>query len=173
MAPDSHDLPVAVAIDGLHKAFGAKRAVDGLSLEVPAGTFFGVVGPNGAGKSTTLKMSTGLLRPDTGTITVDVATGVRTPLASAATLRQNYPNPFTASTEIEYTLPERASIALRVYDVRGRVVATLDQGSRANGPHRAVWDGTTSSGRPTPTGIYFYRLESGTSVLTRKLVVLR
>lgn len=62
---------IAVAIRGLFKAFGTKQAVNGLDLWVPAGTFFGVVGPNGAGKSTTLKMSTGLLRPDAGTITVD------------------------------------------------------------------------------------------------------
>lgn len=61
----------AVEISDLRKSFGSKRAVDGLSLAVPTGTFFGLVGPNGAGKSTTLKMSTGLLRPDEGSIVVD------------------------------------------------------------------------------------------------------
>ncbi len=61
----------AVEISNLRKSFGSKRAVDGLSLAVPTGTFFGLVGPNGAGKSTTLKMSTGLLRPDEGAIVVD------------------------------------------------------------------------------------------------------
>lgn len=71
MALEPPAAPIAVAINGLYKAFGSKQAVNGLSLRVPAGTFFGVVGPNGAGKSTTLKMSTGLLRPDAGTITVD------------------------------------------------------------------------------------------------------
>lgn len=60
----------AVAIRGLHKRFGAKVAVDGLNLWVPRGTFFGLVGPNGAGKSTTLKISTGLLRPDAGDVWV-------------------------------------------------------------------------------------------------------
>lgn len=61
----------AVEISNLQKSFGSKRAVDRLSLAVPTGTFFGLVGPNGAGKSTTLKMSTGLLRPDSGSIVVD------------------------------------------------------------------------------------------------------
>ncbi len=56
----------AVSLQGLTKRFGKKLAVDGLDLEVPRGTFFGLVGPNGAGKSTTLKLTTGLLRPDSG-----------------------------------------------------------------------------------------------------------
>jgi ABC-2 type transport system ATP-binding protein len=60
----------ALSIRGLAKRFGSKIAVDGISLEVPAGSFFGIVGPNGAGKTTTLSMATGLLRPDFGTAVV-------------------------------------------------------------------------------------------------------
>src|SRR5689334_3151821 len=61
----------AVRIEGLWKRFGHKVAVAGLGLEVPTGSFFGLVGPNGAGKTTTLSMATGLLRPDAGTIEID------------------------------------------------------------------------------------------------------
>ncbi|CAN5132223.1 ABC transporter ATP-binding protein [soil metagenome] len=61
----------AVALRGLHKAFGATVAVDRLDLDVPAGSFFGLVGPNGAGKTTTLRMATGLLRPDGGRVWID------------------------------------------------------------------------------------------------------
>lgn len=60
----------ALSIRGLAKRFGQKIAVDGISLDVPAGSFFGIVGPNGAGKTTTLSMATGLLRPDFGTAVV-------------------------------------------------------------------------------------------------------
>ncbi|MEV7661118.1 ABC transporter ATP-binding protein [Paenarthrobacter sp. NPDC089316] len=60
----------ALSIRGLAKRFGEKIAVDGVSLEVPAGSFYGMVGPNGAGKTTTLSMATGLLRPDFGTALV-------------------------------------------------------------------------------------------------------
>ncbi len=60
----------ALACQGLYKAFGQKRAVDNLSLVVPAGSVYGVVGPNGAGKTTTLSMATGLLVPDGGQVTV-------------------------------------------------------------------------------------------------------
>ena len=61
----------AVSLLNLVKTYGPKLAVDRLSLQVPRGTFFGLVGPNGAGKSTTLKMATGLLRPDSGQAIVD------------------------------------------------------------------------------------------------------
>lgn len=60
----------ALSLRGLAKAFGGKPAVNGISLEVPAGSFYGLVGPNGAGKTTTLSMATGLLRPDAGTALV-------------------------------------------------------------------------------------------------------
>lgn len=56
----------ALSLRGLAKRFGGKIAVDGISLDVPAGSFFGIVGPNGAGKTTTLSMATGLLRPEFG-----------------------------------------------------------------------------------------------------------
>jgi len=57
----------ALELVGLTKVFGEQRAVDGVSLTVPAGSFFGVLGPNGAGKTTSLSMAVGLLRPDGGT----------------------------------------------------------------------------------------------------------
>jgi ABC-2 type transport system ATP-binding protein len=56
----------AVETRGLTRTFGAKRAVDGIDLRVPAGSFYGFLGPNGAGKSTTIKCLTGLLRPSGG-----------------------------------------------------------------------------------------------------------
>ncbi len=61
---------VAIGCRGLVKTFGTTVAVAGLDLDVPKGSFFGLVGPNGAGKTTTLSMATGLLRPDRGTVHV-------------------------------------------------------------------------------------------------------
>lgn len=60
----------ALSIRGLGKRFGDKIAVNGISLDVPSGSFFGLVGPNGAGKTTALSMATGLLRPDAGTVAI-------------------------------------------------------------------------------------------------------
>ncbi|MCX6562049.1 MAG: ABC transporter ATP-binding protein [Candidatus Aminicenantes bacterium] len=58
-------------VDGLAKAFGDVKAVDGLSLEIRRGEIFGFLGPNGAGKTTTIKMMCGLLRPDRGSVMID------------------------------------------------------------------------------------------------------
>jgi len=69
-APAASTKPPALSIRGLRKHFGAKVAVDGIDLDVPAGSFYGLVGPNGAGKTTSLSMATGLLRPDAGTVWV-------------------------------------------------------------------------------------------------------
>lgn len=60
----------AILARGLRKVYGAKAAVDGVDLEVPRGSFFGFLGPNGAGKSTTIRMLTGLIPPDAGSIEI-------------------------------------------------------------------------------------------------------
>ncbi|RIJ70829.1 ABC transporter ATP-binding protein [Nakamurella silvestris] len=74
----------ALAIRGLQKRYGDKAAVDNITLDVPVGSFFGLVGPNGAGKTTTLSMVTGLLRPDAGRIYIDGADVWRDPVRAKA-----------------------------------------------------------------------------------------
>jgi ABC-2 type transport system ATP-binding protein len=76
----------ALQIDGLVKRFGDKVAVDGISLTVPSGSFFGLVGPNGAGKTTTLSMATGLLVPDAGSALVHGIDMWRDPVPAKAIL---------------------------------------------------------------------------------------
>ena len=63
-------MDLAVETHGLTRDFGNFRAVDGIDLAVPAGSFYGFLGPNGAGKSTTIKCLTGLLRPRSGTMRI-------------------------------------------------------------------------------------------------------
>jgi ABC-2 type transport system ATP-binding protein len=72
----------ALSIRGLTKAFGAKRAVDDLSLQVRAGELYALLGPNGAGKTTTLRMVAGLLKADVGAIEVFGVDAVAEPLAA-------------------------------------------------------------------------------------------
>ncbi|WP_022901139.1 ABC transporter ATP-binding protein [Humibacter albus] len=78
------DPRAALSLRGLVKTFGQKRAVDGISLDVPVGSFYGLVGPNGAGKTTTLNMATGLLTPDAGVVTVHGVDVWRHPLTAKA-----------------------------------------------------------------------------------------
>ncbi len=60
----------AILVRDLKKSYGSKPAVDGVDLEVPRGSFFGFLGPNGAGKSTTIRMLTGLIPADSGSIEI-------------------------------------------------------------------------------------------------------
>ncbi|WP_255465486.1 ABC transporter ATP-binding protein [Frigoribacterium sp. NBH87] len=69
-AADPDERPVVLSIKGVGKRYGGTVAVEGVDLEVRAGSFYGIVGPNGAGKTTTLSIVTGLLRPDEGSVTV-------------------------------------------------------------------------------------------------------
>jgi len=91
-----------------------------------------------------------------------------------AVLAQNYPNPFTPHTMIQLAVPppgERAT--LRVYDVAGRLVATLLDDELVSGDRLVPWDGRNRAGRAVSSGVYFYRLSTPTTTLTRKLVVVR
>ena len=63
-------MPFAIETRGLTRTFGDLRAVDGVDLAVPAGSFYGFLGPNGAGKSTTIKCLTGLLQPTSGSMSI-------------------------------------------------------------------------------------------------------
>ena len=62
-----------IRLSGVKKSFGALKAVDGISLEIPKGEIFGLVGPDGAGKTTTLRMLAGLIDPDEGSVIVGAA----------------------------------------------------------------------------------------------------
>jgi ABC-2 type transport system ATP-binding protein len=77
--------PPAVAVRDLRKLYAGKAAVDGLTLTVPQGSFFGFLGPNGAGKSTTIRMLTGLIPPSSGEIEI---LGLRMPERQLAIKRR-------------------------------------------------------------------------------------
>jgi hypothetical protein len=85
-------------------------------------------------------------------------------------LNQNYPNPFNPTTNISFTLPERAAVSLKVYDVMGREVATLaNNRSFTSGSHTLTFDASTLA-----SGVYIYRLtmDSGMT-LTKKMMIVK
>ncbi|MCX6133188.1 MAG: T9SS type A sorting domain-containing protein [Ignavibacteriales bacterium] len=83
-------------------------------------------------------------------------------------LSQNYPNPFNPSTQIEYSVPKTGHVSLKVFNELGQEVATLVDGEQNPGKYVATFDakGLTS-------GVYFYRLQSGTASLTQKLILMK
>jgi hypothetical protein len=106
------------------------------------------------------------------TFTVETPTSARTP-QSGVELGQNHPNPFNPSTRISFILPQQAHATLRVYDAGGRYVATLLDGVAGEGLNSVVWDGRDTSGRALGSGVYFYRLESGSVEVSRKMLMLK
>ncbi|MBZ0268703.1 right-handed parallel beta-helix repeat-containing protein [bacterium] len=82
------------------------------------------------------------------------------------------PNPFAGATEIRFSLPHPAFVALSIYDVAGRRVRRLLDEARQPGRHVVAWSGRDDAGRMLPGGIYFARLDAGSFRDTRKLVWL-
>ena len=83
-------------------------------------------------------------------------------------LAQNYPNPFNPSTVIEYGVPERADVSLKIYNLMGREVATLVSQKMAPGRYSATFDASNLA-----SGVYVYRLQAGGKVFTRKMVLIK
>lgn len=95
------------------------------------------------------------------------------PLPSQVRLGQNYPNPFNPSTNIPVDLPEPGHMTLAVYDVSGRLVATLAEGHYPAGTHRFVWDATTATGLHAGAGVYIVRLTAGETVHAQRMLLAR
>jgi len=109
-------------------------------------------------------------------IASDVADGSgQSILPTRFALSQNYPNPFNPRTIIEFYNPQArpAKVTLEVFNILGQRVRLLFDGSAMPGLNRLEWDGRDDLGQTVASGIYFYRLESSTETLTRKMVLLK
>jgi hypothetical protein len=84
------------------------------------------------------------------------------------TLNQNYPNPFNPSTTISFSLPQKLLVSLKVFDALGKEVSTLLSEELPAGKYRRQW-----SAAGLPSGIYFYRLQTGFFTETKKLILLK
>jgi len=100
---------------------------------------------------------------------VGLAEGTEQPLKPETySLGQNYPNPFNLRTHIKYDLPVECPVKLEVYNVVGERITTLIDGHQNGGYRKAIWDASSLS-----SGIYFYRLQAGDFVQTRKMILLK
>jgi hypothetical protein len=100
-----------------------------------------------------------------------VVTGIQEPvleIPKTYSLEQNYPNPFNPYTVIRFSLPQREQVTLRVFDVNGREVATLVDGTLAAGNHAVAFAPHDLAG-----GLYFYQITAGKFSQTRKAVLLK
>jgi len=88
-------------------------------------------------------------------------------LPSRFSLSQNYPNPFNPSTTIRYDLPKSASVTLRIFNMFGQEIAVLVNQTKEAGYHQVRWDAAL------PSGVYFYHIQAGDYVETRKMMLLK
>lgn len=88
-------------------------------------------------------------------------------------LKQNFPNPFNPTTNIEFQVANNEFVELKIYDVSGRLVKTLITENRNAGAYSISWDATNDAGIRVASGMYFYRLQAGSLVQTRKMVLMQ
>ncbi len=93
------------------------------------------------------------------------------PPASAITLHPNFPNPFNPTTTIRFSVPERQSAMLEIFNLRGQLVRSYP--AFAGGSHEVVWNGVDNSGYSVGSGVYLYRLQAGGHSITRRMVLLK
>jgi hypothetical protein len=109
-------------------------------------------------------------------VTLGVSLGQPTqalPGGAGVALSANQPNPFSRETAFTLELVQAAEATVTIFDLRGRVVATLHRAPLEAGPHVFRWDGRQSDGSAAPNGIYFYHATVGGQSLSRKLILMR
>lgn len=94
-------------------------------------------------------------------------------LPMAFALYGNYPNPFNPLTTIKFDLPQNGRVALRVYDLSGRVVRTLVDDNLVRATHTYQWDGTDDSGRRVASGTYYYRIDTDQRTASGKMTLVK
>jgi len=108
----------------------------------------------------------------TGSFTASAATGIENDRTSfgpdAFKLGQNFPNPFNPTTTISFDIPFQTYVSIKVYNLVGQEVATIMSGNMAAGSYTKIWNAEAM-----PSGVYFYRLQSGSVTDTRKLILLK
>jgi hypothetical protein len=109
---------------------------------------------------------------ETPSITTDVEEAEHPSRPENIYLCQNYPNPFNPETTIRFTVPVRAKICLEIFNILGERVRGFER-YYMPGTHSIKWDGKNSSGEDVSSGVYLYRLTTGDSKETRKMVLLR
>ena len=85
-------------------------------------------------------------------------------------LEQNYPDPFSSSTAIDYRLTQQSNISIAIYDVLGQKIREFKAGLQTAGAHGIIWDGTNQFGMRVSPGVYFYAVTAGKQTRAKKML---
>ena len=102
---------------------------------------------------------------------VEAVTSV--PVSAHAAINKVYPNPFNPSTTVEFSVPKAGPATVRVFDIQGRMVATLVNRSLSPGVYRARWNGKSDEGRDAASGVYFARVDAAKSRASARLLLVK
>lgn len=92
---------------------------------------------------------------------------------NAELLGQNYPNPFNPTTTIVYNMVEEGNVSIEVFNIKGQKVKTLINEHMEVGDHVLVWEGTNDNNQKVSSGIYFYKMKSGSYSSTKKMILMK
>jgi hypothetical protein len=95
------------------------------------------------------------------------------PLPTGTALLGNYPNPFNPETIIHYTMKDRGNVLIEIFNTKGQKVTTLENTLRDPGHYSVNWNGKDQQGHPVTSGVYFYKMKTGTYSSTKKMILLR
>jgi hypothetical protein len=88
-------------------------------------------------------------------------------------LSRNYPNPFNPTTNISFQLPENSKVTIAVYDILGNRVRTLVNENKAAGYYTVQWNGLNDNGMSLSSGTYFYQIQAGQYISTKKMLLIK
>ncbi len=88
-------------------------------------------------------------------------------------LRGNYPNPFNPETTISFDLKANSAVTIDVYNIKGQRVNRIVEGDYKAGRHTIVWNGEDNNGSQVSSGVYFYKMQSGTYTKTKKMILMK
>ena len=89
------------------------------------------------------------------------------------TLGYNYPNPFNANTRLDYSLPVRSHVSIRLYNMLGQEVAVLMNEEQPYGNRYVIWDGLNNQGNAVASGVYLAEFKAGSFLATRKMILMK
>jgi len=88
-------------------------------------------------------------------------------------LRQNFPNPFNPATRIRYEIPKDCDVKIAVFNMRGELVKWIVDKHQQSGYYEMIWDSHNNAGQQVASGLYLYRMQAGSYVKTRKMVLMK